>query len=235
MATPNRKNKNKILKRRFNSNSVPSWSRFILESLTFQREETEFKGGEWSNYDNQKFWEPEMTSKNNLCKCTRRLFHDGYPQEQGPRHLLMPQAAYVDWPKIATASFHLRLLPLFPSATNGAPNRRIRLILLQRMSPIPFVNTSAFGSSAVELMNFQLLSLVLLYLLFFTSSILCAFSVFPAFLSTSFPGLWNHRERTINSNMGARRILHRLCSTLGKGNSTKSLRMFWDLWAVYCD
>lgn len=55
-----------------------------------------------------------MTSKNNFCKCTQRLLHDGHPQEPGPRHLLMPQAAYVDWPKIATARFHLRFLPTFP-------------------------------------------------------------------------------------------------------------------------
>ena len=135
-----------------------------------------------------------MTSKNNICKCTQRLFHDGHPQQQGPRHLLMPQAAYVDWPKIATASFHLTLLPSFPIATNETPNLKIRLIHLQRMSSIiaSLYFAAVHSPFSLEPMNllsfFQLLSLVLLYLLFFTSSFLCAFSAFPASIHTCFFG-----------------------------------------------
>lgn len=136
-----------------------------------------------------------MTSKNIFCKCTQKLLLDGHPQEPGPRHLPMPQAAYVDWPKIATARFHLRFLPAFPLATNVTPNLRTRLIHLQKMCSI--MSKSAFCCSAQSILFevnefplsfFQLLSLVLLHLLFFTSLLLCDFSTFPAFISTYFCG-----------------------------------------------
>lgn len=85
----------------------------------------------------------KMTSKNNICKCTQRLWHDGCPWEQGPRNLPMPQAACVDWLKIATASFYLRLLPLFPPARDVASwLQSVRL--LQRISPMPVRASCSF-------------------------------------------------------------------------------------------
>lgn len=74
-------------------------------------ERSEFKAGEYSDVAarSSESKGEKMTSKNNICKCTQRLLHDGYPWEQGRRNLPMPQAACVDWPEIATASFYLRL------------------------------------------------------------------------------------------------------------------------------
>lgn len=147
-----------------------------------------------------------MTSKNNICQCTQRLLHDGRPLEQGPRQLPLPQAAYVDSPKIATVSSHLRLLPSSPSATNVTLNPRIRPPLLQRMSSIPSVGKSVCccGAQSVlfrinEFLSFQLPPLVLLHLLYLLLS--------GCFLYSSclylFLSLGSGTPRCCSSNKGA--------------------------------
>jgi hypothetical protein len=89
----------------------------------------------------------KMTSKNNICKCTQRLWHDGHPWEQGPRNLPMPQAACVDWPEIATVSFYLRLLPLFTPPQTPARDVASQLQSVQfsyKEYSIPVRASSAF-------------------------------------------------------------------------------------------
>lgn len=148
-----------------------------------------------------------MTSKNNICQCTQRLLHDGRPLEQGPRQLPLPQAAYVDSPKIATVSSHLRLLPSSPSATNVTLDPRIRPVLLQRISSIPSVGKSACccGAQSVlfginEFLSFQLQPLVLLHLLHLLRSVCFLYSsCLYLFLS-----LWAlEPQRCCSSNKGA--------------------------------
>lgn len=158
-----------------------------------------------------------MTSKNNICQCTQRLLHDGRPLEQGPRQLPLPQAAYVDSPKIATVSSHLRLLPSSPSATNVTLNPRIRPVLLQRMSSIPSVRVAAeLSLFSLESMNFYHSSCRLLcYYIYFTSSVLCAFSTLPAFIYSSLSGLWNPRDAAVPIRELSER-LHGLFELLGK-------------------
>lgn len=123
-----------------------------------------------------------------------------------------------------------KFLPSFPPATNVTPNLRIRLILLKRMSLIPLVSKSEFcysvqfvfcGVNKFLLLFFQLLSLVLLYLLYFPISM--CFSYLPCLHFYLF--LWALEPQKRKTIRGAFKILHRMWNTLGKNNSKKLFGM----------
>lgn len=182
-----------------------------------------------------------MTSKNNVCKCTQRLLHDGRPQEQGPRHLLGPQAAYVDWPKIATASFHLRFLPSFPRSykCNSQPEdqtdsltKNVSHFLCEQFC-IWWQHTLLFlWSLWISVILPAAVSGVMIFTLLPHFICFLYFSCLSFYLF--FRGFGTPEKEQLILMQELLRIIHRMCSSLGKGNGTKSLGIFWNLWAVYC-
>ena len=80
-----------------------------------------------------------MTSKNTICQCTQRLLHDGYPQEQGPRHLPLPQGCLCWFAENSNSKLSPKASAMFSPATDVTLSRRIRQILSQWVSPIPLL------------------------------------------------------------------------------------------------
>lgn len=150
------------------------------------------------------------------------------PLGAGPRNLPMPQAACVDWPKIATASFYLSLLPLFPPARDVTSqlqsdwvSYKEYLPCLHGQAPVLLQKKSCVGLKPTNSNS------ILLYSQWSVSSY-CVYFLFLWVLKV--------RGKVIDSSIGAHgktsHLLGGLELLLWEDQSHSKL---WNLWAVQLD